>query len=176
MAYAINLRSDDVSADGIRSLWEKCGAIEASPSMVAMRYPPHITLAIYDKIARERLFAGLSATVKHLSSMTIRFESLGYFEAPFGIVLWAAPTLPEQVVTAHESLHAEIGIEPCREKYRPGIWIPHCSLATAIDFAKKDEAIEIVEQGMDPIEVTFDTVDCVSFMPVEVLKEVTLET
>ena len=175
MAFAVNLRSDDASADSIRLLWETCGALEASPSMVAMQYPPHITLAIYDEISTGNLFAGLSATVKHLSTMTIRFESLGYFEAPYGIVLWAAPSVPQQVINAHESLHMELGVEPCRENYRPGIWVPHCSLATDIDFSRKDDAIGIVEQGIEPFEVTFDTADCASFMPVRVLKEVKLE-
>jgi len=175
MAFAVNLRSDDASAEGIRSLWETCGSLEATPSMVAMHYPPHITLAIYDEISTNDLIAGLFAMVKHLSTMTIRFESLGYFEAPNGIVLWAAPSVPQQVINAHERLHRELGVKPCRKNYRPGIWAPHCSLATDIDFGKKDNAIAIIEQGIEPFEVTFDTADCVSFMPVKVLKEVNLE-
>jgi 2'-5' RNA ligase len=143
--------------------------------MVAMQYPPHITLAIYDEISADDLIAGLSATVAYLSKMTIRFESLGYFEAPYGIVLWAAPLVPQQVIDAHESLHSKLGVKTCRDNYRPGNWVPHCSLAADIDFSRKDDAIGIVEQGIEPFEVTFDTADCASFMPVKVLKEVKLE-
>lgn len=175
MAYAINLRSDNASADGIRSLWEKCSAIETSPSMVAMQYPPHITLAIYDDISMRSLFGGFSSALNFLSTMTIRFESLGYFEAPFGIILWAAPNLPEHVVAAHNSIHSKIDVDLCRKNYRPGLWKPHCSLATSIDLARKEEALSIVEQGIDPIEVTFDAADCASFMPVEILKETTFK-
>lgn len=175
MAYAINLRSDNSSSDSIRTLWDKYSAIESSPSMVAMRYPPHITLAVYDEISTSDLFAGFESALLHLDRVTIRFDSLGYFETPFGIVLWASPNIPEQVTAAHRSIHSAIDVDLCRKNYRPGIWQPHCSLATSIDLTRKAEALTIVEEGMEPIDVSFDAADCASFMPVEVLKEVRLE-
>jgi len=143
--------------------------------MAAMRYPPHITLAIYDEISTSDLFRGFESALIHLDAVTIRFESLGYFEAPYGIVLWASPNLPEQVSAAHQSIHTEIDRDLCRRNYRPGIWQPHCSLATSIDLTRKEEALAIVEAGIEPIEVLFDSADCASFMPVEVLKEASLE-
>lgn len=176
MAYAINFRSDNESSNCIRSLWEKCGALEKSSSMEAMQYPPHITLAIYDEISTSDLFNGFVSALVHLETVTIRFESLGYFETPFGIVLWASPILPEQVNAAHSSIHSEIDVDLCRKNYRPGIWQPHCSLATSIDLARKEEALAIIEEGIDPVEVSFDAADCASFMPVEVLKEVRFDT
>ena len=175
MAFAINIRCDNKSGGGIRLLWTRFGELEGSSSMEAMQYPPHITLAIYDDVSIGDLFAGFEVATKHLSTMTIRFESLGYFDAPDGIILWAAPDLPEQVTAAHQSIHSKIDVDLCRKNYRPGIWTPHCSLATSIDLARKDEALAIVEQGIDPVEVTFDVADCASFMPVEVLKEVSFK-
>jgi 2'-5' RNA ligase len=143
--------------------------------MVAMQYPPHITLAIYDEISTSDLFNGFESALIHLEAVTIRFESLGYFETPFGIILWASPTLPEQVTAAHHSIHTEIDVDLCRKNYRPGIWQPHCSLATSIDLTRKAEALAIVEEGIEPIDVSFDAADCASFMPVEVLKEARLD-
>ncbi len=171
MPYAINYRSDDASSSRVRQLWKKCAALEDSPSMEAMQYPPHLTLAIYDDIQQEDLFAGLAAAVECLSNLTIRFESLGFFEAPYGIVLWAAPVLPESVFDAHASVHSTVDTSLCRSNYRPGVWVPHCSLATAVSFERKKEALAIVEQSIEPFEVTFDAADCASFMPVRVLKE-----
>lgn len=55
MPYAINIRSDNKSSDSIRRLWNECATLEESPSMEAMQYPPHLTLAIYDEIKREDL-------------------------------------------------------------------------------------------------------------------------
>ena len=139
--------------------------------MESMQYPPHLTFAIYDEIQREKLFAGLAAAVECLGSITVGFKSLGYFRAPYGIVLWAAPELPQAVLDAHASIHSTIDQELCRSNYRPGNWIPHCSLATAISNDREDEAIAIAERPIEPFEVTFDAADCASFMPVQVLKE-----
>ncbi len=175
MPYAINFRSDNSSANSIRSLWRKCGALEDSPTMEALQYPPHLTFAIYDEIPLDDLYVGFDSALKHLRKQTIRFERLGYFEAPHGIVLWAAPTLPKEVDSAHEAIHREIDPELCRKNYRPSIWIPHCSLATAVGHDSKSKALAIVEKGIDPVEVIFDAVDCASFMPVKVLKESTFE-
>lgn len=175
MAFAINVRSDNDSSNGIRSLWERCGTLEASPSMSAMQYPPHITLAVYDEIDLTDLYSGFDAALQNLGRMTIRFESLGYFEAPNAIVIWAAPVVPEEFSAAHASIHSNINVDLCRKNYRPGFWTPHCSLATSIDLAKKKDALAVVDQSIDPVEVTFDAADCASFMPVRVLRESTLK-
>jgi 2'-5' RNA ligase len=171
MPFAINFRSNNESSDNIRRLWAQCATLEESPSMEAMQYPPHLTLAIYDEVERDNLFAGLAAVVDCLNCLTIRFESLGYFRAPYGIVLWALPVLPQAVLDAHAKIHSTINPDLCRFNYRPGNWVPHCSLATAISNEREDDAIAIAESPIDPFEVTFDAVDCASFMPVEVLRE-----
>ncbi len=143
--------------------------------MFAMQYPPHITFAIYDEIEQADLFAGFNEAVQRLERMVIRFESLSYFETPLAIILWAAPIVPEEIYAAHASIHSNINVDLCRKNYRPGLWTPHCSLATSIDLARKEDALAIVEQSIDPVEVTFDVADCASFMPVRVLRELKLE-
>jgi len=140
-----------------------------------MHYPPHITLVVYDEVDLKVLFAAFNAAVQNLGRMSIRFESLGYFEAPHAIILWAAPVLPEEFRAAHATIHSTIDLNLCRKNYRPEFWTPHCSLATSIDLTRKEEALAIVDQPIDPIEVTFDAADCASFMPIKVLREAKLE-
>ena len=175
MAFAINIRSDNETAGEIRRLWARCGRLEASPSIPAMDYPPHITLAIYNKITPNDLFSAFAAAREHLEPSTIRFDSLGYFEAPHAIILWARPTLPPSWQAAHEAIHASIGAHRCRRNYQPEFWTPHASLATAIDLDRKADALAIVEQSIEPFDVAFDVADCASFMPVRVLKEARLD-
>ena len=50
-----------------------------------------------------------------------------------------------------------------------------CSLATSIGLNRKDEALTIADQSIEPVEVTFDVVDCASFMPVKILREAPLD-
>jgi 2'-5' RNA ligase len=171
MPYALNLRCDNDSAYGIRQLWAECSVLEESPSMVERLYPPHLTLAVYDEVQRENLFAGLDAIAACLSCLSIRFDALGYFRAPDAIVLWASPVLEQDVIEAHAAIHSTIDPNLCRVNYRPGCWVPHCSLATAISVGREDEVRSVAERQIDPVYVTFDAVDCVSFTPVEVLQE-----
>jgi len=176
MPQAISIRSDHRTSEKIRSLWTQCSALERKPSMAAMAYPPHISLAVYDKLAEEDLFAGLAKAKKRLSKTIITFASLSYFESPDSIILWAVPSLPENVLAAHNSIHTCIDQSLCHEHYRPENWVPHCSLATSISPDRKHEALALIAEPMEPIEVVFDTVDCVSFMPVEVLREFPLSS
>jgi hypothetical protein len=108
--------------------------------------------------------------------MTVRFERLDYFEAPHAIILWAAPVLPKKVYSVYDHIHSKIDTNLCRPHYRPGAWVPHCSLALSVDLAKKEEAIAMARQSIEPIEVIFDAADCVSFLPVEVLHEKALRS
>lgn len=172
MPYAINYRSDNRSSDKIRQLWNECAKLEEHPSMMSMEYPPHLTLAIYDDISTVELFAGFDAAKECLRKLSIRFESLGYFEAPSGIVLWAAPILPDAVREAHKQIHSVINSDLCRLNYKPDRWVPHCSLATAIVAENNEAAIAIAERSIEPFEVEFDAVDCASFLPVKVLEEI----
>ena len=48
MALAINIRSDDSSAERIEALWDEVAAFESQPSMRLLGYRPHFTFAIYD--------------------------------------------------------------------------------------------------------------------------------
>jgi integrase/recombinase XerD len=50
MAYAISLKTVNDTAHPIRALWEEVARFESRPSMVALDYPPHLTLAVYDEI------------------------------------------------------------------------------------------------------------------------------
>lgn len=171
MPYAVNVRSEHPSADRIRALWDRCSSLEPAPSMPSLQYPPHLTLAVYDDICADALMKGFDAAVVDLPAMTVAFTRLGYFDALQAVILWVEPVLPPELDRFHRRIHGALGTERCRSNYRPGTWIPHCSLATAIDRSRRDEAIELAGTGMEPFEVTFDVADCAYFHPVKVVHE-----
>lgn len=139
--------------------------------MRSLQYPPHLTLAVYDDISADALFKAFDAAVVDLPALTIRFEKLGYFDAPHAVILWAEPLLPPEIADFHQRIHNTLGAKSCRPNYRPGTWIPHCSLATAIDRSRREEAIDLAGTSIEAFEVTFDVADCAFFHPVEVLHE-----
>ena len=139
--------------------------------MAALNYPPHISLAIFDDIDADKLFHAFDSAILGTSQITSRFERLSYFEAPHAIILWAAPTLPPMAHSLHARVHSLIETDFCRDNYRPGTWVPHCSLATTIDRSRKAEAVDIANRSIKPFDLVFDVVDCASFLPVEVVRE-----
>lgn len=171
MPYSVNIRSDDASSANIRLLWDRCALLEPAASMRSLQYPPHITFAIYDDISREVLVNAFDTAVEGVPPLTVRFDSLGYFDAPHAIVLWAKPALPPEFADFHRRIHSFIDVESCRQNYRPGVWIPHCTLATAVDHCRREEAIALVSQKIEAFEVKFDVADCAYFKPVEVIHE-----
>jgi 2'-5' RNA ligase len=139
--------------------------------MEALRYPPHLTLAIYEEIEPAQLWEAYDSVSSGLIRLSVRFEELRHVDAPHTIVLWAEPVLPDEIAKIHTELHVQVGSDLCRPNYRPGAWIPHCTLATAIDRSRRDEAIARTQAKIEPFEVVFDVIDCVHFYSVEVLHE-----
>src|SRR5215469_4711201 len=99
--------------------------------MVALDYPPHVTLAIYDNVSTGELRRTLRAVFGGCASIRLRFDRLAYFKRP-QLVFWAAPEPSKSLRDVHAAIHGLIDPSLCREHYRPGAWAPHCTLATDI--------------------------------------------
>lgn len=169
MPFAINLRSDNATAQPIRDWWQQLEAFEPAPSMRALNYPPHLTLAIYDDVPEQELFSVVDGIT--VEPITLRFESLGCFTPPNGLVIWAAPRVTRQLRRLHQSIHDVIDTQRCHANYRPKRWIPHCTLALNVAPEYRAEVKALTGQALSPFEVVFDVADCTSFHPVEVLRE-----
>jgi len=171
MPFSINIRSDDPSCQKIRELWALCASLEDQPSMVSLGYPPHFTLAVFDNAQESELTSLVGVLASAVSRVSVSFNRLSYFETPTSIVLWAAPADPAPLAEIHRQVHARIDCESCWPNYRPGTWIPHCSLAIDVDPARRKEAMAIAHSEIAPFDVVFDVLDCARFHPVEVLYE-----
>lgn len=139
--------------------------------MEMMRYPPHITFAIYAAIDVATLTGAVDRIFRDVPRLSIRFDKLNYFDAPHATILWASPILPAGVAAIHDQIHAEVGADSCQPLYRPGAWVPHCSLALAVPHVNKQAALELVATPITPFDVVFDVADVASFMPVTVVHE-----
>ncbi len=59
MPVAISVSATNDTARRIHALWEEASRFESRPSMAALAYPPHITLAVYDHLDHDCLRAAL---------------------------------------------------------------------------------------------------------------------
>lgn len=172
MALAINIRSDDSSAERIEALWDEVAAFESQPSMRSLNYRPHFTFAIYDtlEITANTAWEAMLRAVRGEEQLLVEFGRICWFAGP-PLVLWAEPKKDETLARWHASISAAIDPILCRLHYRPGNWRPHCTLGTQIADAKRDDAIAFAQSFNGNISVLFDVVDCVAFPPVRVVAE-----
>jgi len=168
MPFAISVRAS--SARPIRALWEQVASFEDKPSMSALDYPPHITLAIYDAVSEDLLRFALDTTIKDKRVPRIRFDRIEVFpDSP--LVLWAAPRFHPDLQRMHDAVHSVIEPELCLPHYRPGQWTPHCTLGFRIRDDFRAAATAFAQRFNDSFEVAFDIADCTSFYPVRVIAE-----
>ena len=139
--------------------------------MQALHYPPHFTFVIYEDNPPAHLYDTFDLVFAQLKPILLRFDALNYFNAANGYVLWASAQIPKELLAIHQLIHENINPELCYPHYRPDAWRPHCSLATQIPADKKDAVLAITSQNIEPFEVLFDVADCVSFLPVVIVKQ-----
>ncbi|MBN9442291.1 2'-5' RNA ligase family protein [Bosea sp. (in: a-proteobacteria)] len=171
MGFAISFRSDHPSAEPVRALWRQVEGFEDAPSMALLGYPPHVTLAIYDDdaVGEELVKDALERAGRDLKALTLTFDAIRIFEGS-PMVLWASPQPCTALSHAHEAIHATVGPAYCRPHYRPGAWVPHCTLGMRIGKDRADAARSFAVSFQGVIDVTFDVLDCVavpSLAPVE---------
>lgn len=173
MPFALSMKATGPTAARIRDLWTTFGRFEAEPSMQALNYPPHVTLAIYDRIDEPLLRTALRSVFDDCPAFELKFEKVSCFEDP-AFVVWAAPAHSDLLQRAFAAVHEVIDPSICREHYRPHVWVPHCSLATDVTENNRAAAKSLALQPIEPFEVMFDRADCVEFPPVRIIEEIRL--
>jgi 2'-5' RNA ligase len=170
---AISIKAVNPTADRIVALWADASRFEDAPSMAALLYPPHITLAVYDEVDLDRAQLALATTFQGQEAFHIRIERLRYFNGP-PLVLWAAPSASPELSRAHSRVHDLIDPALCRPHYRPEIWVPHCTVAMNVSNGRRDEAVVFADRVIEPFDLVLDYADLVAFPPVSVLTELAL--
>ncbi len=173
MPRAISITATRADNKPLIEFWDTFGQFEPRPSMTALNYPPHITLAIYDDLDVEVAAAALGKVAAEQNSLKLVFEQLDYFRLP-RFVVWARPNEDETLLKLHQKLHSLIDPRDCHEHYRPGTWIPHCSVATDIPLERVGAALAQQAEPFEPFEVVFNSIDYLEFPPVRVLHSVAL--
>ncbi len=169
MGFALSLRSDNASALAVAALWDRVGAFEETPSMRALDYPPHLTLAIYDSddVSEQAACAAVAEAVVGQVALRISFD-IRTFQGP-PLVLWLAPETKEPLLRLHRAIHSKIDPTLCRSYYRPGHWIPHCTLGTRIRDERNHDALAFAESFRGGLQVQFDAIDCMAFPPLRLV-------
>ncbi len=96
--------------------------------------------------------------------------SVGVFPTEEGVV-FLAPVVTRELLDLHQEFQMrldEFGAR-CSAYYRPGAWVPHCTLATGVARAAVPQAVPVCLDAALPIRARFERVALVEFWPVKVL-------
>ncbi|WP_267552915.1 2'-5' RNA ligase family protein [Rhizobium rhizogenes] len=173
MPYAIVLKCSNASATPVTDLWREASRFETVPSMEALHYPPHLTFAVYQDIDVPLLFATAQKAFGNTPPLSVEFSGIDHFPNDM-LVLWARPADDRALRRIHHAIHEEIDPALCHEYSRPDRWRPHCTIAMKIPVSAAEQALKWAAGTEARFTLTFDAVDCISFPPVEILREVKL--
>ena len=82
MSFALNFVASEASAAPLKTLWMEFGRFEDAPSMFAMDYPPHVTLAVYEAISEDSLREALHLKLGILPPLRLSFAKIAFVEKP----------------------------------------------------------------------------------------------
>ncbi|AVT33741.1 MULTISPECIES: 2'-5' RNA ligase family protein [unclassified Plantactinospora] len=153
MVAALELYFDTDATRRIRVLWDalESEGVQSLRSLLGQRHRPHISLAVAPRLDPEQVAEALTGTVV-AAPLRLTFQYAGQF---VGRVLWLGPT-PTAELLAHQAMvHERLtwADVPVSELYRPGRWVPHCTLSMRVPNTLMAAAVRRCLE-MLPVEAT----------------------
>jgi 2'-5' RNA ligase len=167
MPYAVELALDPTSADAIRRAWRELDDA-AITWMARSGARPHVTLGIWDVLDHGGAESELTRFTAETAPVRLTLASVGLFP---GVAVFLAPTVTAELLDLHADFHRRFGHLGGRasEHYRPGAWVPHCSLATDLEPDQFGISLAIAGRLPLPLECRLIEVGIVEFRPVKQL-------
>jgi 2'-5' RNA ligase len=168
MGYAITLRLDAAATVTVEAMWQALASSGISDEALQLRYPPHLTLGVFDDSANpERLLTATRQYAGQWPQLPTAFASLGWFPGT-PATMFLAPVVTSQLLERHAALLACVTGEPIDPYYQIGRYVPHVTLAG--DLVDAAAAVAAVTPLLLPITALLDRLDVVRFRPVEILE------
>ncbi len=163
MPYAIELYFEKESAKKVQEMKTK---LKAKGIDIDEGTRPHISLSIYEDLNIGDFKGKLQRFAKTRKCFGINLGSIGIFATEFPVV-YLAPTVTIDLLKLHQDFHTYFGEYDSStwDYYRPGIWVPHCTLAMNLKDEKVKEAVEISREFSLPINVVLDKIGVLEFSP-----------
>jgi 2'-5' RNA ligase len=153
----------------VRMMWARLHGVTGSGYMSAQVAFPHVALAVIEPGASTD---ALTAIVEGWDRVAVRLDLDGWGEFP-GVVYWGVRPEPGLL-----RLHAAVAtaveraggvIDP---HYRPGRWVPHCTLAQTLSADAQAMARRLMASEPAPSSLMGASMALVAFPPATVIHRV----
>jgi len=160
MNFAIELCLDEHAEARIREIWERIERAGLPSRLLEFGHTPHVSLGVCAELVDRAAFgARLAEFAAREPRQHATFVSLGTFSNRQGVVFLGLINTRE-LIDLHarfDAVFAAAAREPW-EYYRPGRWVPHCTLTTALDPAQVASALRVCAEVPLPIQATLESV------------------
>lgn len=155
--FAVELLFDAEAEAAVLQVWRDVRARTGSSVLFDLASRPHVTLAVYEERDGPRLDRAVRAFPAPATPFLL--SSAGAFPGDEGIA-FLAPVVTDALLALHRRWHdASPG---SHDLYRPGQWVPHCTVGVLIDAAARSEALEAARRAL-PIRGRFEEIALVAF-------------
>lgn len=144
-----------------------------NPAKIRIPLRPHITLGIYDTIDCDDCECRINEISFDLVMKSIEFISLGIFVNP-DRVLFLSPVTNAILLHTHQLIHEELAPHTSGswEIYKPGNWVPHCTIANDIEEQDLNKAVSVLADLVLPFKAGISQIGIVEFDPNQAIFQV----
>ncbi|MDG4825628.1 2'-5' RNA ligase family protein [Asanoa sp. WMMD1127] len=132
MVAALELYLDTDATRRLRALWQALEA-EGIPTLASLqdsKHRPHVSLAAASRLSPAAVADALGSFPVG-RGLELEMDFVGQF---VGRVLWLGVTPTAELLDRHRAVHDRLaagGVEVW-EHYRPGRWVPHCTVSLRV--------------------------------------------
>jgi len=157
--FAVELFFDAAADARVRAIWRRLAEAGLPSPLQVHGLTPHVSLAACSKLVPARLAAGLAAFASAEPAQRIALANPATFATREG-VLYLGAVVTRPLLDLHAGFFAlfERVAESPWDYYRPGSWVPHCTLSLGLGPAELAAAIQICVGLELPIEATLESV------------------
>ncbi len=166
MPYAVQLLLDKRAAAKVHGVWETLRDADVSSVMLDLQSRPHVTLAVYEDLEIQPFETQVKAFFASETSIDVPLSGVGTFHGTEGVI-YCSPVVTPELLSLHERFHKRFDFlaEGAWAYYRPGSWVPHCTLAIHVPDEKRGKGIDIVLGAGLPTRTRLGAVSVAEFEP-----------
>lgn len=170
MGMAVELFFDSSSERRLGELWKSLEAIYGDHHQSELGVRPHLSLTVFPDVEPEFVRAELQNLASRFLPFRLEFNSVESFPTSEGVV-YLAPSSSEPLEGIHAAFHASLAAhqELGHSYYRPGSWIPHCTVATGVPMDLRGAVVEACQAADVLGEVLVRGVSATAYRPVREL-------
>jgi 2'-5' RNA ligase len=142
MAYGIGLVFNPHTEAHIRAVWCRLASQGFTTPLARPGCLPHVSLILSETLRVDELARDLEGLGDFPRRLEIRVSYVGVFTEP-EIVLFYGLTPTDRLLRVHADV-ARIyrrWSSAIMARTQPGVWVPHCTLATRVDASQLSDAI-----------------------------------